>query len=132
MNLKEVVEAKVKSRREWLEEALKAQELVNLLPEELPNLPAVHCDINSGELDLIFTGAEAAKVLKLTGVIGLKSSLSWGNHWSMVGGTLQLPGGIIAQIDISETPQPEDCHVEEYTETITRHKAVCNKTGKEI
>ncbi len=119
-------------KKGWLDECTRANALLSTLPQEIQDLPGEGCDINGNILHLSFTGMDAAKALKILGVTDLKTMYGWSGNWRMTGGHLLMSDGSVATVVVEQVPMPEDCHIEEYTETVNRTRAICNKTGEAI
>ena len=123
MSLRESADETIKTRMSWLEDAQKARELIELLPEELLVLEG-SADCNSdGELKVTFhlyrnTNVDLLRVCKIAGVQGLVTKM--------------LLPGVNITISIYGLQNPPRCTIEPYTKTITMYRAICEETGEEI
>lgn len=133
MLLKESADYTIKTRQEWLEEAKKAKELLELLPEEVLQLGG-DADYNTSAKTLIVNvfGPESKKALKMAGVQNLKPKLVGKDSWMMGDGVLQLTDEITAEFKAYNIEAPPNCRIEEYTEVVTRYRAICPETEEEV
>lgn len=133
MTLKESADHTIETRQEWLEEARRAKELLELLPEDILQLKG-DADYNTlgKTLSVSVFGPESGKTLKMAGVQGLKSTLRGKDSWMMESGTLQLTDEVTAKFRAYNTEAPPNCRIEKYKETITKYRAICSETGEEV
>ena len=135
MSLRESADETIKTRMSWLEDAQKARELIELLPEELLVLEG-SADCNSdGELKVTFhlyrnTNVDLLRVCKIAGVQGLVTKMLSPNDWYAHGNmTIE---GVNITISIYGLPNPPRCIIEPYSKTVIKYRAICEETGEEI
>lgn len=137
--LKERTQQAIERRRKSLEQAITALELVDLLPPELQNL--------DGEADTGYYGyalhidywkhaysnkdVDTLQVAKIAGVMGLSPVMQSPDNWCAKG-ELIINGDKKVVVNLYGLPRPPTCRIEEYTETVTKYKAICAETGEEI
>ena len=136
------VQTTINNREQWHKEALDAGRLVQSLPKGIQELEGcTSCDIYSDRLEITFSfvgddgevKAEAcAKVLKMAGVTGLKAQMGYSQEWSYVDGSIVLPHEQEVAFTIRGCKKPPECRIEEYTETLTRYRAICKETDEPI
>ena len=133
----ERTEELIKKRQEQLHQAIKAREMASLLP---PELQALNGEADTGwygiDLRLEFytfynKGIDLLKVAKIAGVQGLSPKMYSPDNWHAVG-QFVLTNGSRAEIHLGYLPKPPACRIEEYQETVTKYKAICEETGEEI
>lgn len=136
MNAKEIVAYNIKQRREWVAHCLLAAKLYKLLPLEIQVLDGCFdCDVLGDKLVLRYYGGdEAAKVLKMEGVIGLtkKKDLYEEDGWYWEGGELILPNGTTANFKVINAKGQPGCRIEAYKEEVTKYRAICPETEAAI
>lgn len=137
--LKESTLKAIETKRKSLEHAIKALELINLLPPELQNLDG-EADTGYYGSDLIVNyykheysnkGIDTLKVAQMAGVIGLSPKMGFPNSWHAEG-ELIIDGDKKVRINLYGLPKPPTCRIEEYQEMATKYKAICAETGEEI
>ncbi len=136
--LKERTELEIVAKRKSLKQAEDALELVELLPPELQELDGEADTGYYGETVRITffqfynKGIDLLRVCKMVGTQGLIPKMSTPDNWT-ANGDLALPDekGTV-KIIIFSLPKPLNCRIEEYQETVTKYKAICNETGEEI
>lgn len=137
--LKEKTQQVIKNRRTSLKEAIKALELVDLLPPELQAL--------DGEADTGYYGyvlylnfykhayankdIDTLKIARMVGVTGLSPKMSSPDSWTATG-ELIIDGDKKVKVNLYGLPKPPTCTIEAYEETVTKYKAICTETGEEI
>ncbi len=135
--LLERTEELIKRQQQYLDQAIKAKEMVNLLP---PELQALNGEADTGwygiDLKVEFNtfyndSADLLKIAKMAGVQGLQSKMYYPDNWHAIG-ELMLSNGLKAEIHLGHLPKPPACRIEEYQETVTKYKAICEETGKEV
>lgn len=67
--------------------------------------------------------------LKTLGFIGFRPKYN-GSWWAARGSA--VINGISIVVDIGNLPTPPKCHLEEYTETVTRFRAVCEEDSEDV
>lgn len=133
--LREQAESIVGLRKQWLEEAEQALSLLEQLPEELQGIEAGSADMNGKELQISFQFyPEIVELLKRLGVYDLtyvSSSLS--GDWKL-NGEYDLPDGTEVKITVMNAETPPHCRIEKFVkkEMVTRYRAICEDTDKEI
>ena len=127
MNVLEAAEMQVKSRKEWLDDAYKAQALAKELPDKISSLEG-GLDINGEVATLSLTGGDdAVTVCKEAGVVFEKPKMAGYSSDFKVIGHLNIFAIIIYNLEV-----PANCRVEEYKDTITRYRAICEETELEV
>ena len=127
MTVIESAKNQVKTRREWLDEAYEAQTLVETLPPEISSLEG-GLDINGEVATLSLTGGDdAVTVCKEAGVVFEKPKMAGYSSDFKVIGHLNIFAIIIYNLEV-----PANCRVEEYKDTITRYRAICEETELEV
>jgi hypothetical protein len=137
--LKEHTQKLIQNRQASLDQAIKALELIDLLPPELQNL--------EGEADTGYYGEDLRvtyyktpyhnkdidilTIAKVAGVQGLSPKMGYSPDWWVANGTIMADGKKVA-IYLQGLPKPPLCVIEEYQETVTKYKAICSETGEEI
>lgn len=137
--LKERTQQTIDQKRKSLGEAIKALELVDLLPPELQAL--------EGEADTGYYGyalhlnfykhlhankdVDTLKVARMAGVTGLSPKMSSPDSWTATG-ELIIDGDKKVQVNLLGLPKPPTCTIEAYEEVVTKYKAICTETGEEI
>ena len=132
--LYENTENTIRTRREWLEQAIKAQELCDLLPDEIKGMHFIDADYSPGTLSLKIRNANGTvPTLKRLGIQGLKPQVSiFSKETFWTEGTGKLPNGTFLSIRVSHIDKPEDCTVIEKRRMRKEYLLVCEKTGTEI
>ncbi len=121
----------IKWHEECLERYKRLKDFVEGVPEDILNLD-VTFDIDYGKKITMcgFGGEKTYIALKVTGVVGLRKKLLYEKEWGAKG-TVLLNSKEIG-VTIYSVEQPPNCHIEEYTVTETKYKAICEETGEEI
>jgi len=125
----------IKTRVDWLQQAITAQILANFLPEKVQDLKITDIDLSSDgtKLYVDISGQDAFETLKELGATGFKPHYSgWAKYWYFTNGTLNLVPGYTAVFKVYHTDKPPRCHIETKTRTITEEVAVCEDTGNEV
>jgi len=136
MGLKESTESVIRTREEWLKEALEARRRVDELPPELQELEG-EVDTNpSGSISLNLStisnkDKDLLRICKTVGIQGLVPRMNSSKYWSAIGVGI-LPNGDILNVIISSLDQPPNCIIEAYEELVTKYKAVCPQTGEKF
>ena len=124
----------IRTRREWLAQAIKAQQLCDLLPDEIKGMHFIGADYTHDTLSLTIRNTNGTvPTLKRLGIQGLKpqvSSLSKDNFHTE--GKGKLPNGTFLSIWVSNIDKPDDCTVQAKRRMKTEYILVCEGTGKEI
>ncbi len=136
--LREGVENVIRYRQKSLNEAIKARELIGLLP---PELQALGGDADTGyygvSLRVSFyasanKGIDLLRTLKMAGVQGLNPKMASDTDSWFATGNCVLSNGDKVKVYAGQLPKPPACVIEAYQETVTKYKAICPETGEEI
>ena len=127
-----------------MKEIDKELELVRLLPDEIADIDDCnYVDYMSwnNQLQVRFDSPDTARLLKMAGVQGLKTSHYESSYptkhieWRWTDGTLTYNSTTFI-LEVSKAEQPNTCRIEEVTEVltapVTRLKVICTQTGEEI
>jgi len=136
MGLKKSTESVVKTRRVWLKQAIEARNSVDEFPKELQELEGEVDSIDEETLKVTFSKwnnkeKDLLRICKTAGVQELNPKMGSNKHWYAQGVSI-LPSGRKLTVYLSGLEQPPTCVVEEYTELVTRYKAICTQTGVEF
>ncbi len=133
--LYEATEGSIMVRRKWLGLALKAQELCDLLPEEIKGMHITGTDYTEGfglSLD-IRNDNGTITTLKTLGIQGLKAQVStWSKDTFYSHGEGVLPNACKLRILVSNLGEPEGCQIVEKTRMVTEFVLVCEQTGQPV
>ena len=135
--LKERTQEALATKRRAVQEAEAALTIVDQLPEAIQQLDGEADTGWYGEkLRLTFwhqfnPNVDLLRVLKMAGVQGLVPKMGYAPEYWNANGEFILDGGKVA-VCITGLPKPETCRIEEYTETVTKYRAICNETGEEV
>lgn len=131
MNLLERAKQEVKQKGSWLKEAELAQSIVKELPEDIQQLEMTGVDMVCGKQDAVKLDifADYAKAEEVLSKHGLKT---WTKNFSNFSGGYSLSGkaeinGIELRVCLYGTGTPLGCRVEEYQETVTRFRSICEE-----
>ena len=133
--LYERTEDTIATRRRWLEEAIKAQELCDLLPDEIKALNIISVDFNDpNQLSITISNSNGTiRILKMLGIQGLKPLVStWSKKSFYSQGEGKLPNGATLSIHVGNIEQPKGCHIVEKRKWKMEYELVCEGTGKKI
>ncbi len=132
--LYKAIEDIIKMRQDWLDEALKARELAELLPDEIKGMDITYADFSSNKLTLNIDNKDATlTTLKTLGVQGLKIQVNaWMKGYFHAQGDGVLPDGSNFRVFVSNVDKPEGCRVEERVVTRTENVLVCEQTGQPV
>ena len=136
METKEICRAlqHIKSDRRYyyrgLAKLAKLEAFVESLPEEIKSLSITLDSDWNGEKTLSGVGENTYKALKIIGSIGLGKKLAWDTHWKAEGSILL--NNEVVKVLVYLVEQPPNCRLEKYTEVVTKYRAICEDTGKEI
>ncbi len=134
--LKERTEEMIKTRANSLREASEALKLIELLPKELQEIDGEADTGYYGQLLRVSIWAgynkdiDLLKFLKTLGVQKLAPKMIAPDSWA-ADGEFAVDGKIVG-IHVYSLPKPLACHIEEYQETVTKYRAICDETGDEI
>ncbi|KKL12954.1 hypothetical protein LCGC14_2530590 [marine sediment metagenome] len=129
-NLMDDVVGDIKEARLKLVSLTATRKLLLDMPVELRELEGFLYPIQDydGEVTLPITvhgGEETLKLLQRIGFIGFKrSNGGYSTEWQATGGKAII-NGITITATVHRVDQPAKCHLEEYSEIITKFKVVC-------
>ena len=124
------IESDRKFYLERLDQLSKLEAFIEGVPEEIKALGVTFEMDWNGTIKLFGIGEDTYKALKIVGAIGLGKKLSNDTNWKAEGSILL--NDEVVKIILYPVEQPPNCRLEEYTETVTKYKAICEDTGKEI
>ena len=82
------------------------------------------------EVENCGTAEQIVKLLKMKGVVGLKLHMTYYQSWLYQDGVAVI-NGIKCLFTVNSAKPSEECTITEYTETVTKYKAICPQ-GKEV
>jgi len=134
--LYEAVENKINMRMEFIREAIRAQILCELLPEEIKVLEITDIDYSrfGKTLNLTIRNTEGCvRLLKELGVQGLKPQVSsWSKRIFFTEGKGRLPNNTEFTVHISGIEEPEGCIIKEERSVSKSYILVCEQSDEEI
>ncbi len=139
-SIKERADSLITDKEKYLQDAIKAKELIKFLPEEIQNLNGEADYFSYGEgkdlhewlyVEINDWGQKqnAVNVLRMCGVQGLKRQVSYGKMVVADGGECILPNGMTARFKVYDAGLSPSCILEEYQTTAYRLK--CLDSSKE-
>jgi len=131
MNLIESADDQINLMRRWLNEAKEARELLEELPTEVKELTG-SASLTMGVLSITVykSTVEVIQALNRLGVVFSKAEVSYSNSWYTTG-EVTLATGVKLKIVAYNIDAPLNCHIEEYKETVTRYRSVCEEAVDE-
>ena len=113
-------------RKKYLEQAIEAKRLLEELSIEIKDLSG-NIDSNfRNELDISIwkSTVEVIQALNRLGVTFEKAKIYNSDKW-YVDGKVTLDTGTTINITAYEIDAPLNCHMEQYEETVTKYRSVC-------
>ena len=142
--VQEALTDEVERHESALKEIDKELELVRLLPDSIADInDCNYVDYQSwnNSLNIRFDSPYTARLLKIAGVQGLKTSHYESSYptkhieWRWTDGTMTYNNTNFL-LSVSKAEQPPTCRIEQVEEvvngTITRLKVICTESGEEI
>ena len=124
----------IEGDRKWhlgqLARLAQLETFLEVVPEEIKSLNVKLASDYSGRLSIIGYDEDTLKALKTTGIMGLRKTLSYDTNWRADGKVFL--GGQEVDVIVHAVEQPPTCRLEEYTELVTKYRAICEETGEEI
>jgi hypothetical protein len=134
MNIKEVTEYSLYNYIQYANDRVKALRFLAKLPQEIQALRGEIDWNNSTDDKGNFTltlyqyddlDVDLLKMFKMLGFQGLKPKLVYGKTFCAEGEA--IIEDTLVQVKILNVPQPENCVLEEYKETVTRYRSKCTQ-----
>ena len=114
-NLRENADRVIQDRQKWLNQVIKAKELLEQLPEEIIQLQGEADCYGDNTLFVRVWGKDSAKVLKANGVQGLRLIAFSKTYLKMEGGEAILPSGLKVSFEAGNIEPPPNCVIKEVT-----------------
>ena len=135
-NLHHAAERNIKMRTEWLQEAVKAQVLCDLLPETIKELEitSVNYSPYGDTLNLSIKNTDGTvRLLKELGIQSLRPKVSsWSKTHFYSEGEGVLSNGSKLSITVSNIEEPEGCEIKKKRSWSTEYVLVCPQSGEEL
>ena len=129
-NLMDDVIGDIKEARLKLVTLRATKKLLLAMPQELQELEGFMYPMRDydGKIVIpitVYGGEETLRLLQRLGFIGFKrNNGGFSPNWQATGGEAII-NGIAVTTTVSNVNQPPKCHIEEYRDTITRFRVIC-------
>ncbi len=129
-NLLDDVKGDIKEARAKLDTLRITKKLLLDMPQELQELEGFMYPIRDYEGNVtlpitVYGGEEVLRLLQRLGFIGFKrDNGGYSPNWQATGGEAVI-NGVTVTATVSNVDQPAKCHIEEYRDTITRYRVIC-------
>lgn len=122
MNLQESVKGSVANKLTWLGQAIRAQAVVESLPDEVKALEGSVDSNYDGSVSIyLWKGKEATPVLALLGAVFQPATITpYSGEFSSIG-RIEWKGQVI-QLTVRSLDAPPGCEVAKVTEKVTRYR----------